>query len=230
MSAQPDLNTPLQYIKGIGPKRATALATAGILTVEDILYYYPRRYLDRTTVKSIRDLKKNDEATIVGTIEVCGERQTRKRKLYQAVLSDGTGLINLVWFNGVKYIKNAIQKGDRMAIHGTVEFYNGLQIIHPDYDKLDTDADPINTGAIIPLYPLSAELKKARIDHRSFRRIIKTLADQIQYFTDYLDEEIIRVGNLCSLKNALQNIHFPESLKDLNEAIHRLKFDEHFFL
>ncbi|MCH7612704.1 MAG: ATP-dependent DNA helicase RecG [Candidatus Marinimicrobia bacterium] len=230
MSAQPDLNTPIQYIKGIGPKRADALSTAGILTVNDILHYYPRRYLDRTTVKSIRDIKKNDEATIVGTIEVCGERKTRKRKLYQAVLSDGTGLITLVWFNGVKYIKNIIQKGDRIAIHGKVEFYNGLQIIHPEYDKLDTDADPINTGTIIPLYPLSAELNKARIDHRSLRRIIKTLADQIQYCTDYLDEEIIRVKNLCSLKNALQNIHFPESLEDLKEAIHRLKFDEHFFL
>ena len=230
MSAQPDLNTPIQYIKGIGPKRADALSTAGILTVNDILHYYPRRYLDRTTVKSIRDIKKNDEATIVGTIEVCGERKTRKRKLYQAVLSDGTGLITLVWFNGVKYIKNIIQKGDRIAIHGKVEFYNGLQIIHPEYDKLDTDADPINTGTIIPLYPLSAELNKARIDHRSLRRIIKTLADQIQYCTDYLDEEIISVKNLCSLKNALQNIHFPESLEDLKEAIHRLKFDEHFFL
>ncbi len=230
MSAQPDLNTPLQYIKGIGPKRAGALATAGILTVNDILHYYPRHYLDRSTVKSIRDIKKNDEATIVGTIEVCGERQTRKRKLYQAVLSDGTGLITLVWFNGVKYIKNSIQKGDRMAIHGKVEFYNGLQIIHPDYDKLDTDADPINTGIIIPLYPLSAELKNARIEHRSLRRIIKTLADQIQFFTDYLNEEIITVENLCSLKYALHNIHFPESLEDLKEAIHRLKFDEHFFL
>lgn len=230
MSAEPDLNTAIQYIKGIGPKRADALATAGILTVNDILHYYPRRYLDRTTVKSIRDIKKDDEATIVGTIEVCGERKTRKRKLYQAVMSDGTGLITLVWFNGIKYIKNVIQKGDRIAIYGKVEFYNRLQIIHPEYDKLDSDADPINTGTIIPLYPLSAEFNKARIDHRSLRRIIKTLSNHIQYFTDYLDEEIITAKNLCSLKNALQTIHFPESLEDLKEAIHRLKFDEHFFL
>jgi len=227
---QSDLNTPVQYIKGIGPKRAEALASTGILTLRNILHYYPRRYLDRTTVKSIRDIKKNDEATIVGTIEVCGERRTRKRNVYQAVLSDGTGIISLIWFNGVKYIKNAIQKGDRIAIHGKVEFYNGLQIIHPDYDKLDMDADPINTGTIIPLYPLSSQLKNAHIDHRSLRRIIKSLSVQIQSITDYMDEDIIQKNNLCSQKNALKNIHFPKSLEDLTQAIQRLKFDEHYFL
>ncbi len=230
MCPQSDLNTPVQYIKGIGPKRAEALASTGILTLRNILHYYPRRYLDRTTVKSIRDIKKNDEATIVGTIEVCGERRTRKRNVYQAVLSDGTGIISLIWFNGVKYIKNAIQKGDRIAIHGKVEFYNGLQIIHPDYDKLDMDADPINTGTIIPLYPLSSQLKNAHIDHRSLRRIIKSLSVQIQSITDYMDEDIIQKNNLCSQKNALKNIHFPKSLEDLTQAIQRLKFDEHYFL
>ena len=230
MSAQTDLNTSIKYIKGIGPKRAEALSTAGIDTVNDLLHYYPRRYLDRTTVKSIRDVKKGDQATMVGTVEVCGERQARKRKLFQAVLSDGTGMITLVWFNGVKYIKNAIQKGDRLAIHGKVEFYNGFQIVHPDFDKLDSDADPINTGTIIPLYPLSAELKKVRIDHRNFRRIIKDIKDLFSVIEDHFEESIINEEKLISLQTALQHIHFPESRENLHAAIYRLKFDEHFFL
>ena len=230
MSAQTDLNTSIKYIKGIGPKRAEALSTAGIDTVNDLLHYYPRRYLDRTTVKSIRDVKKGDQATMVGTVEVCGERQARKRKLFQAVLSDGTGMITLVWFNGVKYIKNAIQKGDRLAIHGKVEFYNGFQIVHPDFDKLDSDADPINTGTIIPLYPLSAELKKVRIDHRIFRRIIKNIKDLFSVIQDHFEESIINEEKLISLQTALQHIHFPESRENLHAAIYRLKFDEHFFL
>ena len=230
MSAQTDLNTSIKYIKGVGPKRAEALSTAGIDTVNDLLHYYPRRYLDRTTVKSIRDVKKGDQATIVGTVEVCGERQARKRKLFQAVLSDGTGMITLVWFNGVKYIKNAIQKGDRLAIHGKVEFYNGFQIVHPDFDKLDSDADPINTGTIIPLYPLSAELKKVRIDHRIFRRIIKDIKDLFSVIEDHFEESIINEEKLISLQTALQHIHFPESRENLHAAIYRLKFDEHFFL
>ena len=230
MSAQTDLNTPIKYIRGVGPKRATALATAGIDTVNDLLHYYPRRYLDRTTVKSIHELKKGDQATMVGTVEVCGERQARKRKLFQAVLSDGTGMITLVWFNGVKYIKNAVQKGDRLAIHGKVEFYNGFQIVHPDFDKLDSDADPINTGTIIPLYPLTAELKKVRIDHRSFRRIIKENEEMFSIIEDHFEESVLSEQKLIPLQTALQHIHFPESRKNLLAAMERLKFDEHFFL
>ncbi|MDP6499488.1 MAG: ATP-dependent DNA helicase RecG [Candidatus Marinimicrobia bacterium] len=230
MSAQTDLNTPIKYIRGVGPKRATALATAGIDTVNDLLHYYPRRYLDRTTVKSIHELKKGDQATMVGTVEVCGERQARKRKLFQAVLSDSTGMITLVWFNGVKYIKNAVQKGDRLAVHGKVEFYNGFQIVHPDFDKLNSDADPINTGTIIPLYPLTAELKKVRIDHRSFRRIIKENEEMFSIIEDHFEESVLNEQKLIPLQTALQHIHFPESRKNLLAAMERLKFDEHYFL
>jgi ATP-dependent DNA helicase RecG len=230
VSTQIDLNSPVQYIQGVGPKRAEVLQSVGVSTVHDLLHYYPRRYLNRTSVSSIRNIKKNDVTTLVGTIEVCGERQARKRKIFQAVLSDGTGLITLVWFNGVKYIKNSIQKGDRLAVHGKVEFYNGFQIVHPDYDKLDTDADPINTGAIIPLYPLSAELKKAKVDHRSFRRMIKSIEDSFSVIDDHLNAEMIHENKLIPLHTALKHIHFPDSIDELKKAINRLKFDEHFFL
>ena len=230
MSTRLDLNSPVQYISGVGPKRGEALESIGISTVHDLLHYYPRRYLDRSTVSSIRKISKNDETTLVGTIEVCGERQARKRKIFQAVLSDGTGMITLIWFNGVKYIKNAIQKGDRLAVHGKVEFYNGYQIVHPDYDKLDADADPINTGAIIPLYPLSAELKIMKIDHRSFRRMIKGINESFKEIEDHHHEKMIAEDGLASLKAALDQIHFPDSVDKLKRAIKRLKFDEHFFL
>jgi len=225
-----DLNTPIQYIKDVGPKRSEALNNASIHTVNDLLHYYPRRYLDRSTVKSIKDIQINDEVTIIGNVEVCGERRTRKGKLFQAVLSDGTGLTTLVWFNGVKYIKNSIKKSDRLAVHGKIEFYNGLQIVHPDYDKLDSDADPVNTGAIIALYPLSAELKRAKLEHRSFRRIINSIDSFILSVTDHLDESITKEEGLISLRKALKGIHFPNSNSDLKASIQRLKFDEHFFL
>ena len=225
-----DLNTPIQYIKGVGPKRADALNKASIQTVNDLLHYYPRRYLDRSTVKSIKDIQINDAVTIIGNVEVCGERRTRKGKLFQAVLSDGTGLTTLVWFNGVKYIKNSIKKGDRLAVHGKIEFYNSLQIVHPDYDKLDSDADPLNTGAIIALYPLSAELKRAKLEHHSFRRIINSIDSFILSATDHLDESITKEEGLISLRRALKGIHFPKSNRDLEASIQRLKFDEHFFL
>ena len=225
-----DLNTPIQYIKGVGLKRAEALNKASIQTVNDLLHYYPRRYLDRSTVKSIKDIQINDKVTIIGNVEVCGERRTRKGKLFQAVLSDGTGLTTLVWFNGVKYIKNSINKGDRLAVHGKFEFYKGLQIVHPDYDKLDSDADPVNTGAIIALYPLSAELKRAKMEHHSFRRIMNSIDSFIVSATDHLNKSITKEEGLISLPRALKGIHFPKSKRDLAASIQRLKFDEHFFL
>ena len=225
-----DLNTPIQYIKGVGLKRAEALNKASIQTVNDLLHYYPRRYLDRSTVKSIKDIQINDKVTIIGNVEVCGERRTRKGKLFQAVLSDGTGLTTLVWFNGVKYIKNSINKGDRLAVHGKFEFYKGLQIVHPDYDKLDSDADPVNTGAIIALYPLSAELKRAKMEHHSFRRMMNSIDSFIVSATDHLNKSITKEEGLISLSRALKGIHFPKSKRDLAASIQRLKFDEHFFL
>lgn len=225
-----DLKSPVQYIEGVGPKRAEALQTVGIQTVEDLLHYYPRRYLDRTTVSSIKNIKKNDETTLVGTIEVCGEKQTRKRKIFQAVFSDGTGLITLIWFNGINYIKQAIQKGDRLAVHGKVEFYNGFQIVHPDYDLLDSGDDPVNTGAIIPLYPLSANLKKVKIEHRTFRRLIKNVTDILPGLSDPLDQNMLLSLQMIPLKEALEHIHFPDTIDALTKSINRLKFDEHFFL
>jgi len=91
-----DLSTPVQYLKGVGPARAKILSGIGIETVEDLLYYFPRRHLDRTTITPIRSLVRDTTATVIGKIEVCGERKTRSRKLYQAVISDGTGFLNLI--------------------------------------------------------------------------------------------------------------------------------------
>ena len=118
-----------------------AFNNSSIYSVNDLLNYYPRRYLDRSTVKLIKDIKIHESVTIIGNIEVCGIRRTRKRSLFEAILSDGTGFVKLIWFNGAKYIKNLIKKNDRLAVHGKIEFFNGYQILHPDYDKIDTDID-----------------------------------------------------------------------------------------
>ncbi len=230
MSTPINFNTPVQYLKGVGAKKAIAFNTVGVETLVDLFHYYPRRYLDRSTVTPIRDLKKNDQATIVGSIAVCGARQARRRTLFQAILDDGTGIITLVWFNGVNYIKNSIQKGNRLAVHGKIEFYNGLQITHPDYDKLDADADPISTGAIIPLYPLTAELKNAGLDHRNLRRLIKENQSFLMQAPDHFEKGHDLPADFIKLSRALQHVHFPETITDLQNAIQRLKFDEHFFL
>ena len=225
-----NLSTSLQYIKNVGPARAKVLSEIGLEDSEDLLYYFPRRHLDRTTVTAISLLKKGMITTIVGKVETCGERKTRKGKLFQAVLSDGTGLLTLLWFNGVPYIKKSIEIGDQFAVHGKIEFYNGLQIVHPEYDKLNIDDDPLNTGSVIPLYPLTQELQKAGIENRFFRKIIRGMLKEINNISDFFPSEFLQKHKLVSRYEALHWIHFADKEKDVKRAIYRLKFDEHFFL
>ena len=225
-----NLSTSLQYIKNVGPARAKVLSEIGLEDSEDLLYYFPRRHLDRTTVTAISLLKKGMITTIVGKVETCGERKTRKGKLFQAVLSDGTGLLTLLWFNGVPYIKKSIEIGDQFAVHGKIEFYNGLQIVHPEYDKLNIDDDPLNTGSVIPLYPLTQELQKAGIENRFFRKIIRGMLKEINNISDFFPPKFLQKHKLVSRYEALHWIHFTDKEKDVKRAIYRLKFDEHFFL
>ncbi len=206
------------------------MGSIGIETVEDLLHYYPRRHLDRTTLTPVSKLKKGGLVTIVGKVEACGMREARRRKFFQAILTDGTGLLTLIWFNGTKYIQQAIKTGDRLAVNGKVDFYNGFQIVHPEYDKLKQDEDPLNTGAIIPLYPQPQELKKVRLDSRAIRRIVRNVCESLEIIPDHYPQEILQTHELVSLDEALRNIHFADSEDDLFKAVKRLKFDEHFFL
>lgn len=224
------LSTSLQYVKGIGPARADVLAHYNLHTVEDLLYYFPRRHLDRSTVTPLRSLTKDAEVTVIGSVIAADERRTRRGKLFQAILSDNTGNVTLTWFRGIHYIKQSVKKGDRLAVHGKVDVFNGFQIVHPEYDKLDTDTDPLSTGGIITLYPLAKDLKKVGLDHRRLRRIIREIQTGLERIPDFLPQEILQEFHLISLNQALQWIHFAEESNALKQAIHRLKFDEHFFL
>jgi|TARA_Y100000310_G_scaffold330085_2_gene401108 ATP-dependent DNA helicase RecG len=223
-------STSLQSIKGVGPARADVLSAIGINTVSDLLHYYPRKHLDRTTVTPISKLKRDQEATVIGKVEAADMRRGKRRQYFQAILSDGKGMMSLTWFNGASYIKKAIKVGGRLAVSGKVEFFNGFQIVHPEYDKLKEDEDPVNSGLVIPLYSIPAELKKTQLDSRGLRRLIKNISDSLNEIPDHFSPEFRKTNGLTHINSALRNIHFAESEDVLNAAIRRLKFDEHFFL
>ena len=150
----PTLSTSLHSIKGVGPARADALSAIGIHIVADLLHYYPRKHLDRTTITLISKLQKDKQATVVGNVEAADIRQGKRRQYFQAILSDGKGMLTLTWFNAAQYMKRTIKIGDRLAVSGKVEFFNGFQIVHPEYDKLKDNEDPVNSGLVIPLYSI----------------------------------------------------------------------------
>lgn len=229
-SAATQLTTPIQFIKGVGPVRSEALAQAGIKTVEDLLYYFPRRHLDRTSITDCKDLKRESVVTIVGSVKSCGMRTIRRGKLFQALIEDGTGFLTLTWFNGIGYVKKSIKVGDRLAIHGKVDFYQGFQIVHPEYDKLDIDSEPLSTGSVIPLYPLNQTLRSAGLAHRSLRKFIRNIQNKLVDIPDFYTEDFKQNHYLIDRKDALNAIHFAKDVAHLKKAVYRLKFDEHFFL
>ena len=225
----PDLSKPISSVKGIGPAKNNAFAERGINTISDLVNHYPRKYLDRTNVTQISKIKNKMLVNLVGTIEASGMVQGRKRQFFKAILKDKSGIVTLTWFRGARYMNQSVKKGDYLAITGKVEFYNGLQIIHPEYDKLNIEDDPLNSGIITPLYSISAELKKNRIDSRFLRKTISNIFKNIKEIPDFFERDILENKKLISLDESLRQIHFPANKQKLKSAIKRLKFNEHFF-
>jgi len=225
-----ELNSSISIIEGIGVLRQKILNEYGISTINDLLYNFPRRHLDRTTITPIKEIHKGDKVTLIATIETYGEKPIRRGKIFQVIVSDGTGLLTLSWFNGIRYIKNNFQIGNKLAIHGKVDWYNGFTISHPEFEILEKDEDPILTGKVIPLYHLTNELKSAGLDQRFFRKTVKVVIRSGIKIPEIFPKSILKDKQLISLDKALHQIHFSDHISDLDSAIKRLKFDEHFFL
>ncbi|MFQ5453944.1 MAG: hypothetical protein ACE5D6_07125, partial [Candidatus Zixiibacteriota bacterium] len=207
--AEIKLDTPLQYIKGVGPKRAEVLAKVGMHEAKDLLYYLPRHYLDRTNVIPINNLKANESATIIGVVKAHGVLYGKRRR-YEVILEDKTGCISLLWFHSINYWEKLFKKGQIFACSGMVSLYTGLQMIHPDLERLEDESDQmIHAGRIIPVYPQKAEFNNVGLNSKSIRRltsfIFSNLSEEIE---DHLPGNECREHNLYTLNEALKNIHF----------------------
>ena len=225
------LETPIQYIKGVGPRRAHVLESLNIYTIKDLLYYFPRKYLDRTSIQLIGSIEADMEVNIVGRVKSVNLRKMKRGSFLTATLADHTGSVRLMWFNGSDYIYQSLKAGDLIAVHGKVADYKGnTQIVHPEYDKLNANEISLSTGFVIPVYPLTEDLKKSGLDNRNLRKIIYLALDSLSEIEDHFNTKQQEDFKICSLDSALRNIHFTNSIDKLDESIHRLKFDEHFFL
>ena len=226
-----DLNTDIKFLKGVGPKRAQALYQNDIHSVLDILKYYPRKYLDRTNIKKISELIVNEKAVVIAQVVSMGIKRTKRGKYFQITVTDKTHTLNCLWFHGVTWIMEKFKEGDHVALFGKVEFYQGYRIIHPEFDILDDNDDPINTSRIVPLYASNNILKNAGFDSRGVRRLIIQVFKKLENdFDDYFDQTILKEQALLNLNKAFYLIHNPSSQDDIDNALYRLKFNEHFFL
>lgn len=223
-----DPATPIQYIKGIGPKRAKAFNAAGIKTAEDLLYYFPLRYEDRTGFISISGIKKGETYTVKARILSKGEHHSFRRRgfsITEAEVGDATGTIRCVWFNQ-PYLKEYLKVGLTIILYGKVEEYAGrLQMSSPEFEIASSEEDEsLNIGRITPVYPLPKGMTQRRL-----RQIIKYALDE--YLTSVkepLPYDLRSRNGLLNLAKSLLYIHFPDNAEAQKDAYKRLSFEEFF--
>jgi len=220
------LKAAITAVRGIGQKQSQLLAKLNLHTIEDMLYYFPRRYDDYSELKLIKDLKYGEEVTILAWVKSITKFNTRNknRKIIQAVVSDDTGSIQLMWFNQ-EYHLRYLRKNMFLSISGKVEQYMGRFVMyHPDYEQIEKDQ--LNTKRIVPVYALTARLSQKWL-RRMIYNVVNYWAPRIpEFMTEYILED----ADLMDLSSALMEIHFPENVDNLKKARSRLAFDEIFLL
>ncbi len=243
-------STPVQYVKGVGPKLAAVLAQMNIATVEDLLRHYPRRHLDYQNRLKIKELQAGQEVTIIGTIRSVSAFQARNRNIsiLTIVINDGTGSVNIVRFIGGKsnkYLldryKEQFPKGYEVMASGIVEYDRfgkkfslknaevellgfGLEGGAEEHESEANAFQSVHAGRIVPVYPLTEGLSL-----RHFRSVIyNALHAYGQNLVDPLPDIVKQKLDLLDLKSGITGIHFPENLDEMEAARRRLVFDELF--
>jgi ATP-dependent DNA helicase RecG len=214
-------------------QRATLLyAELGIKTCNDLLNFFPFRYIDKTTFYAIKDLQPNSsEVQIVGKItRVKSVAQKRGSRLV-ATFQDATGTMELVWFKGQKWIKDSIKVNEPYVVYGKLNHYNGnFSIPHPEIELVAEYKKKLQTK-MQPVYPSTEKLTNSGVSNKLMRTYIQNLLQQFfENFTESLSTEIIDDFKLMGKREALLNVHFPKSQENLAKAQNRLKFEELFFI
>jgi ATP-dependent DNA helicase RecG len=225
----PQLDFSVQFLKGVGPRRAESLAKLGVHSSRDLLYHVPRRYEDASTVMRINQIEPGRDATVIGEIVSKGVIPTKSGlRVFQVVLRDDTGLIECAW-PGQPFLDRSLHKGDILLVTGPVRFFQGRQIQPREYIVLGTSGEGAgNTGKVLPLYPATEGLSQ---------KIIRTIIDQnldrllpLLALEDSMPRDIVQRVGLPTLMQAIALLHRPATLQEAERGRRRLSFDELFYL
>lgn len=223
------LETNVQFVKGVGPRLAAILSKLGVFSVQDLLYYFPKRHEDRTKFVRVADLQHGESATISGTVIAADNVYTRgSLVLTKVAVDDGSGVVALTWFNQ-KFRKEQFLKmrGRRVVAYGTVAADRwGFEIPNPEWEIESGEIDPLSSGRWAPVYGLTEGLFQSQV-----RKAVRTAIDRyLSYVPETLPEETRDRLDLMDAQDAIRNIHFPESEQALAAARKRLVFEELFLL
>ena len=227
------LNTPLQFLKGVGEKRANLLQEELHLeTFEDLLHYYPFRYVDRSKYYQIKELTASPiQMQIRGRFLSSETVGAGRKQRLTARFADSTGTVECVWFQGIKFLQDKIKPGKDYVLFGKPTLFGGkINFTHPEIELLDEYLKK-SAAPFTPVYPLTEKIKKHKISARTIQNLSRQLlVDLKPQIKDHFNEEIRAKYNLMPLFDALKHVHFPEDMETLDKARFRLKFDELFFI
>ena len=226
------LTTPIEYLKGVGPQRGDLMRKEfEIDTFRDLLYYYPFRYVDRSVIHQIREINFNTQyIQLRGRISYFDMVGTGRGRRLVAGFVDGSGEIELVWFQGAEWIQRSLKVNTDYIIFGKPAYFNGeYNIAHPDVE-LAADAQNDAALGLQPVYPTTEKAKKKYLDSKAIQKFSRQLLDQAaeRDIPEYLSDAITTRQKLMKRADAMRNIHFPRNENLLADAQYRIKFDELF--
>ena len=225
------LASPIEYLKGVGPHRAIILRKElGIDSFRDLLELYPYRHIDKSHIAAISEITAETEfiqvAGWLGKLKIVGNGHSKR---LVSTLQDASGIIPLVWFQGISWMEKNLNPGFRYRIYGRVSLYNGeFQITHPEMEGFDegkTDLSPLQ-----PIYPSTEKLKARSLGGRQIAKLTQQLLSQLNEkdLPEFIPSDIRKNAGLVSRFEAFQSIHFPDTHQAYQRALYRLKFEELF--
>ncbi len=227
------LDTPIEFLKGVGPQRAESLQKElAVFRYRDLLELYPFRYIDKTRFHTISQLQTDlTDVQIKGKIVRVKEEGVARKKRIKAVFEDGTSSMELVWFKGVSWVKKSLKVGEELVVFGKPTLYNGsFSMSHPEIETLEAYKSSLVTS-MQGVYPSTEKLTLKSLHSKGISKLVHELLGQIiDYIPETLSLTIRKEYKLISKKEALLNVHFPKSEAMLVQAHRRLKFEEFFFI
>lgn len=215
-------DTPVQYLKGIGPKRAARLAKLGIETVEDLLFHLPSRYIDRSNPVPIASAQPGQEATFVVKVMGASFRRTRSGPLVQILVADSSAQLYVIWFNRPD-LGGKFKPGEKLLVSGQVTFYERMQMVNPFFERLDANPDFFERP-IFPVYPLTEGLAAWEL-----RRAANRALDELEELPETIPLEIMQRHELPGIMQALQYVHRPREMAEIEKGVRRLRYEELFY-
>lgn len=229
-----DLSTrDIKYLQGVGPQRAAILnKELNIYSFRDLLYYFPYKYVDRSRLYYIHEIDGNmPYIQLKGKVlsfETIGEG--RQRRLV-GHFSDGTGIVDLVWFQGLKFVMGKYKANEEYIVFGKPTVFNGrINIAHPDIDPAEELT--LSSMGLQPYYNTTEKMKRSNLNSHALEKLMKNLFGALQkdIIEETLSPQLVAQHRLMSLTDALYNIHFPQNPDLLRKAQYRLKFEELFYV